>query len=231
MGVLLEDQLDHSVDHGNIGLGETVDIRTRMGKPVAIGEVSASTPFGLSLRQGGYYSRDMYIFIPVEEEVPQSEAVNMVCNSPDDRVMSKMRSIGQFAPVYEMDKLPDDDDRDDVSGKGEKDDSDSKDDDDDDDDDNKENKKKKKSDDKIADSDASINVDDLPDDIKNAITSTSQMDDEALNRILSDIGDSAVKSLKRSKVDETELYEVAAKIQKAVRNILITSSSGNVKKK
>ena len=223
MGALFEDRLENAVDPGNIGIGETVEIKTKMGQSVAIGEVSASTPFGLSLKEGGFYQRDMHIFVPVEEELPDLEAVNAILSSPDDRVVARFKDVGQSAPMFEMDKIDDVDDRDgneNGSWKKSKDDKDSN-----DDGLNREKDDKSKKDDAVVDTDSSIDIGDLPDDIQKAITSPDNIGDEELNSIMGDIGDSVVKSLKRVNIDETKLYDLASKIQKAVKRILTTSSS------
>ena len=46
------------------------------------------------------------------------------------------------------------------------------------------------------------------------------MNEDQLNGVMAEIGDAAVKSLKRANVKDTEIYGVAAKVQNAVFRIL-----------
>lgn len=232
MGVLMGGRLDNAVNPGTIGIGETVEICTRMGNPVAMGEVSASTPFGLSLKAGGFYKNDLHLFIPVVEKEHEVEAVNAILSSPDERVLAKMRTSGQSVPMFEMDKISDTDGRDDtvdhrgLSNSDEKERDDDKDSDKDDDKKSSDQKKNKP----VADKNSSIDVDELPDDIKKAVIPSEHMDDEQLNDVLGGVGDAVIKAFKRANVDEMEIYDLTGKIQKAVRRILTTSSSEKDKK-
>jgi hypothetical protein len=215
MKTLFEGRLDNTVDAGTIGIGERVDIRTKMGEHVATGDVIANNPFGIFLKEHGFFDRDLYLFAPLEEN-PALRPSNMLVSSPDDRVAERLRRAGEDVPIYEADKLDDkgDDGKDkkdtDDGGKSTEVDKDKKPDDD-----------EKKP---IAKPDSSVDVSNLPDDIKKAVISTTQMNEDQLNSVMSEIGDATVKSLKRAGVKDTEIYGVASKVQHAIHKILTGSS-------
>lgn len=211
MGTLHEGRLDKAIDPGSIGVGETVDIHNRMGVPVATGDVIATTPFGLVLKEG-FFNRDLYLFVPVSIGEPESKVDGMLLDGPDARVAAKLAVTGEMAPVYEADKFADSDD--DEPENGSKDDKE-------DGGDEKEPKDDMSVDkEPLAKPESSVDVDKLPEDIKKAVVSTTQMNAEELNGVLADIGDSAVKALKRVNVKDTEIYGVANKIQNAIYRIL-----------
>lgn len=216
MSRLFEDSLVNTVDAGLIGIGERVDIRTRMGVHVATGDVIANNPFGIFLKEQGFFDRDLYLFAPLEEN-PKIRPTNMIVSSPDDRVAEKLRRAGEDVPIYEAEKLDDKEDE-----EGDK--ADSK----DADDAFKDDKKKPEDDDEnkpIAQPDSSVDVNNLPDDIKKAVVSTTQMNEDQLNSVMSEIGDATVKSLKRANVKDTEIYGIASKVQQAVHRILTGKSA------
>jgi len=218
MGVLHESRLDNTVDVGSIGIGERVEVRTRMGQQLAVGEVIMSNPFGIVLREGGFYSGSMYLFAPIEE-APQVEIVNALNSSPDDRVAEKLKAMGLSTPVFEAEKLgKEGNNKDDSADSG--DDQDKEDDQEKDDEEQETDTAKKEMPKPLAKPESSVDVDKLPDDIKKAIVSTTQMDDEQLNSVLSEIGDATVKALKRVSVKDTEIYGAASKVQNAVHRIL-----------
>jgi hypothetical protein len=183
-----------------------------MGVHVVTGEVIANNPFGIALKDQGFFDRDMYLFAPITEN-PDLRPLNAVNSSPDERVAERLRMSGEEVPMYEAEKL------DDKGGDGDKEDDDR----DKAPDDDKEEKKKaskKEKPEPIADPDSSVDVDSLPDDIKKAVISTTQMTEEQLNGVMSEIGDVTVKSLKRANVKDTEIYGIASRVQQAVFRIL-----------
>jgi hypothetical protein len=213
---LAHERLDTAVDPGSIGIGERIEVKTRMGIPVAAGEVIASNPFGLVLRESGFFARDLYLFSPIEE-TPEPEVINKLHDdSPDGRVAAKLRSMGSPL-VFEAEKLDDE-----PEDKGKKKDKKKEQDQDGD----KEDKEPAEDDaPPIAAPTSSVDVDKLPDDIRKAIVSTTQLDSETLNSVLSEIGDTVVKSLKRASVKDTEIYGIASKVQRAAEEILTGKKS------
>lgn len=216
MGLLHEGRLDNTVDAGTIGVGERVEIRTRMGNQHAVGEVIANTPMGIALENGQFYNRDMYLFVPLEESPPVVLSGQLL-DTPDDRVAAKLTAMGGNAYVSEADKLGDDDTA--TPGGGDKDDTG---DESDGDDDKDEPPEKKPEPEKLplAKPDSSVDVDSLPEDIKKAVISTTQMDADELNGVLSEIGDATMKALRRANIRDTDVYGVVSKIQNAVHRIL-----------
>lgn len=208
-----ERRLDNAVYGGNLGRGEIVEVKTKMGSEVFKGSVETVTPAGVIIREsnGGdkFFPMDLYLFVPVEPVAKERVSNTLECMSLDDRVQAKLNSMGEAGdPSPEVTgakkMIPDSEDDED-------DDADEKDDD-------KDDKKKKKKD--PDGSDSEVDVDDLPNDIKGAISSASGMDETKLNAVLGGISDAAMKGLKRSNVDETEIFDIVHKIQDAVHKIL-----------
>lgn len=229
MKTLYEGRLDNAVDAGSIGIGERVDIKTRMGHEVASGEVLANVPLGIVLKEGGFFDRDLYLFVPIIDE-PEVRALNLIKSSPDERVASVLHASGDAVPVFEAEKL-DDKEGDHGSDSDDKEDGDSK------EPEKSDDKKQKADDDKepLANIDSSVDVENLPEDIKAAIISTTQMDEDQMNGVLSEISDAAIKALKRVNVKEIEIYGVVSDIQNAIFKILtkkpaVPSAKGKKKK-
>lgn len=216
MGLLHESRLDNAVDPGSIGVGERVDVRTRMGNTVSTGEVIATTPFGIVLRESGFFSSQFFLFAPIVEE-PKREIENAIYDSPDDRVAVKFASMGETAPVFEADRLDDKGSKDSKKADTAASDDDEADDSDDDEDGEVDIPAASKP---LAAPKSSIDVNKLPEDIRKSIISTTQMDGEQLNSVLSEIGDATVKALKRVSVKDTEVYGVVSKVQNAIHRIL-----------
>jgi hypothetical protein len=225
---LFESRLDNTIDAGLIGIGETVDVRNKMGVHVAVGEVVAVTPMGLSIRENGFFDRDLYLFSVLEPE--QLEVVGYsLLSSPDDRVAKRLAEIGEEVPINEADKM------DNYVNK----DNGNKDDEDDEDDEKNNNKekdkeKRKKSNDDmepLAKPESSVDVDSLPEDIKKSIISIVQMNEDQLNGVLSEIGDATVKALKRVNIKEPEIYSVVGKIQDSAEKILTSPIKRSIGKK
>jgi hypothetical protein len=225
---LFESRLDNTIDAGLIGIGETVDVKNKMGVHVAVGEVVAVTPMGLSIRENGFFDRDLYLFSVLEPE--QLEVVGYsLLNSPDDRVAKRLAELGEEVPINEADKM------DNYINK----DNGNKDDEDDEDyekDNNKEKdkeKRKKSNDDMepLAKPESSVDVDSLPEDIRKSIISIVQMNEDQLNGVLSEIGDATVKALKRVNIKEPEIYSVVGKIQDSAEKILTSPIKRSIGKK
>lgn len=225
---LFESRLDNTIDAGSIGIGETIEVRNRMGKHVAYGEVVAATPLGLSLKEGGFYDRDLYLFAVLEPE-PIEIVANQLLNSPDERVAKRLAELGEEVPIVEAEKM---DDSDNVNSRNvKKDNSDDEDEKDDDIKDKKSDKKSKEEKEPLAKPESSVDVDSLPEDIKKSIISTVQMNEDQLNGVLSEIGDATVKALKRINIKELEIYGVVGSIQDAAEKILTTPIKRSVGKK
>ena len=224
---LFESRLDNTIDAGLIGIGETVEVRNKMGVHVAVGEVVAVTPMGLSIRENGFFDRDLYLFSVLEPE--QLEVVGYsLLSSPDDRVAKRLTELGEEVPINEADKMDNYVNKD----NGNKDDEDDEDEEEDDDKKDKEKGKKSNGDmEPLAKPESSVDVDSLPEDIKKSIISIVQMNEDQLNGVLSEIGDATVKALKRVNIKEPEIYSVVGKIQDSAEKILTSPIKRSIGKK
>jgi hypothetical protein len=225
---LFESRLDNTIDAGLIGIGETVDVKNKMGVHVAVGEVVAVTPMGLSIRENGFFDRDLYLFSVLEPE--QLEVVGYsLLNSPDDRVAKRLAELGEEVPINEADKMDNYINKD----NGNKDDEDDEDDEKDNNKEKDKEKRKKSNDDMepLAKPESSVDVDSLPEDIRKSIISIVQMNEDQLNGVLSEIGDATVKALKRVNIKEPEIYSVVGKIQDSAEKILTSPIKRSIGKK
>ncbi|MEJ2293649.1 MAG: hypothetical protein P8Y23_02665 [Candidatus Lokiarchaeota archaeon] len=225
---LFESRLDNTIDAGLIGIGETVDVKNKMGVHVAVGEVVAVTPMGLSIRENGFFDRDLYLFSVLEPE--QLEVVGYsLLSSPDDRVAKRLAELGEEVPINEADKMDNYINKD----NGNKDDEDDEDDEKDNNKEKDKEKRKKSNDDMepLAKPESSVDVDSLPEDIKKSIISIVQMNEDQLNGVLSEIGDATVKALKRVNIKEPEIYSVVGKIQDSTEKILTSPIKRSIGKK
>ncbi len=221
---LFESRLDNAIDAGSIGIGETIEVRNRMGKHIAYGEVVATTPFGLSLKEGGFYDRDLYLFAVLEPD-PIEIVANQLLNSPDERVAKRLAELGEEIPIIEAYKMDNNNQDDNDDNNDDDDDDDGNDDDGNDDDGNDDDKEP------LAKPESSIDIDSLPEDIKKSIISIVQMNEDQLNGVLSEIGDATIKALKRVNIKEVEIYSVIGKIQDALEKILTTPIHRSIGKK
>ncbi len=243
MGLLHEKRLDSTVQAGDIGVGEQIEVCTKMGTPVASGIVHGSTPFGIILKESGmvvnFYPAAMYLFSVIEEDLEMQITNLLTDTSPDARVEQKLKDIEEagdpqpsgpkgVAKPIEKNGKKGDEKKDDKGKEADK------------DDEEKDEKPEKEpepepepnGDDKkdpVAQPEASIDTENLPQDIKRAIIDAKQMDKEQLNNVMSEISDAAMKGLKRAGVKEQRLFGVVQKIQNSVYRIL-TGKSPNPKK-
>lgn len=247
MSLMHENRLDNTVNGGDLGYGEEIEVKTKMGKHVVKGTVQSVTPFGVIIKEEGseqerFYKTDFYLFTPMTKE-PETKVANVLIDmSLDARVEAKLKSMGEAGdPSPESSGAakiePGADEkgeRDKEKGKEEKpekpeqDDADAGKKDDEKKDKEPEKKKEKKDDDKppAADTGSAVNVDDLPDDIRDAIVSSKEMDEGQLNSVLGEISDAAMKGLKRSNVKETEIFGLVQQIQDATYEVLTGKKKG-----
>lgn len=217
--LLHEGRIDSAVPAGQIGLSETVSIATKMGADIARGVVKGASPEGLLvvLNDGEreveqFFSEQFYMFIPEGGERPEPPLAeppskrDLTDLGPDERVRYKLGISEQ-------------DDEDEEPKGGEEEDDDFGDDEGDDGSKDKE-KGKQKEKERKGPPDSKIDTSKLPDDIKNAVISSKEMDPEDVNVLLSEVGDTAAKSLKRAGVSETEVFGLSQKIANAVYAVL-----------
>ncbi len=206
MRAVFESRIDGAVPCGKLGIGETVEVRTLMGQAVARGEVYSSTPFGVTLRENGtnhkFYLGDFFVFIPEESVLPEEPTNMLVDDHPDARVRAKLRSVeedgdqgGEEAAGNNAEPVDD--------------------------------KEKAPAEDPtpaaqgaVADDASSVDVDQLPDDIKKAVVTVQKLDGDQMNYVLAQVGQALMSALRRSNVSEAELHGLVQKAQNSIYRIL-----------
>lgn len=209
MKTMHERRLDNTVAAGDIGIGETVHVKTLMGDEIVCGEVVAANPFGMTVREGedgssSFFASELHLFSVQEPDAPVVVANDLSGLSPDERVAFKLKQMAEAEADAEDDEedLEGDDDEKEVKEQPKK------------------EKPKDKKDDKEPQDGESVDVDKLPDDIKDAIISADELGGERLNSVMSDVSDAALKALKRVGVKEEEIYALVAEIQKKISDVL-----------
>lgn len=198
-------RLDGAVAPGMLGIGETVEVRTRMGELIGRGDVYAATPFGITLREEGtllrFYQSDFFLFLPERQELP-AEPTNLLADAhPDARVAAKLRRVqeqDQEAPEAPTNTAePVDDEQ--ASAAEEP---------------------TAATDKAVADDSSSVDVNGLPPDIKKAVVTVQKLDGDQMNYVLAQAGQALMSALRRSNVSEAELHGVVQRSQNAIYRIL-----------
>jgi hypothetical protein len=224
-----ERRLDNTIPHGQFGDGEGVEVKTKMGSTKTQGIVMSVLPSGLIIRESTgetkFYNEGIYLFTSLEREPPVVVQNQLHDMSVDQKVRQKLIAMGEAGdptPDNTGARPLDPDAKDDEYGdKG--DDKSTKDDyGDKEKDDSKGDKKKS---DAVADPDSSIDVEKLPDDIQHAIITTDEMDESQLNGVLSDISNATLKALKRTGIDERQIFGLVQKINDASYAVLTGEKS------
>jgi len=228
MSLEYEKRLDDTIPHGKFGDEEAVEVRTKMGSVVTTGRVMSVMPFGLIVRdtigETKFFAEGLYLFASLERDPPTVVKDQLHDVSLDARVQRKLSTMGEAGDPTPsetggkpIDPKAKDDEYKDKDGEKDKkgDDSDKK----------KKDEKPEKKDDKkkkdaVADPESAIDTEKLPDDIKQAIISTNEMDEGQLNGVLSDISDAALKALKRTGIAEGEIFGLIQKINDASFEVL-----------
>jgi hypothetical protein len=207
-------RVDGAVAPGRLGIGETVEVRTRMGHLVARGDICGQTPFGITLREDGtthkFYMAEFFLFFPEEPEVPEV-AANLIADAhPDARVRAR---LGQVAEQDIMGATPK---AQKVKGKGAAtDDAEAEAATDDEEDEETPEEAAAPANDT-----PNIDVDKLPKDIKQAVMVVQKLDDDQLNYILAQTGQALMSALRRNSVNEADLHGLVQKSQNAIYRIL-----------
>lgn len=66
----------------------------------------------------------------------------------------------------------------------------------------------------------SVDVDKLPPAVKKSLVGVQKMDEEQVNKVLSEIGSAALRSLRNVGVKDTDVYRTVVKIQDAVKGVM-----------
>jgi hypothetical protein len=198
-----ERRVDGAVPGGKLGIGETVEVRTRMGVPVVRGDVCAVTPFGVTLRVEGtahqFFAEQFYLFVPEEAEAP-TVAANMLADAhPDARVRAKLHPVDeQDSPEAPANNAAPVDDK--AGAPAEE--------------------PTPAQDKAVADDTSSVDVGALPDDIKKAVVTVQKLDGDQMNYVLAQAGQALMSALRRSSVSEAELHGLVQRSQNAIYRIL-----------
>ncbi|MFA4971348.1 MAG: hypothetical protein WC683_01960 [bacterium] len=207
-------RLDAAVPHGTLGIGEVVEVCTRMGARVARGEVCAATPFGVTLREEGtvshFYHGDFYLFLPEDPELPEEAPDLLVDAHPDVRVRARLRALGEQGddaeaagntaePVDAGAEAPAEEPTPDEQAA-------------------------------VADDTSSVDVNALPDDIKKAVVTVQRLDGDQMNYVLAQAGQALMSALRRSNVSEAQLHSLVQRSQNAIYKILTGKPARDWKK-
>lgn len=215
---LADRRLDGALPCGTLGIGETVEVRTRMGALVARGEVYANTPFGVTLRENGtehrFYADPLYLFMVEEPEVEEVAADLLTDGGgllhPDARVEAKLRRFhedgvgavgGEGGNAAQPVTEPEGEEEPTPAEAA-----------------------------APADDTTGIDPEALPDDIKQAVVTVTKMDGDQLNYVLAQVGQASMSALRRSGVTEAELHGIVQKIQNKTYTVLTGKSAREWKK-
>jgi uncharacterized protein with von Willebrand factor type A (vWA) domain len=205
-----ERRVDGAIAPGRLGIGETVEVRTRMGHLVARGDVCGQTPFGITLREDGtnhkFYMAEFFLFFPEEPEVPEV-AANMIADAhPDARVRARLGQVAEQDMMGATPKAQKMREKDAVDGEDATDD--------------EEDEETPEEAAAPANDTPDIDVDKLPKDIKQAVMVVQKLDDDQLNYILAQTGQALMSALRRNNVNEADLHGLVQKSQNAIYRIL-----------
>jgi len=225
-----ERRVDGAVNPGALGVGETVEVRTLMGDVVGRGDVYGVTPFGVTISEDGtnhkFYQADFFLFVPEAQELPHVASNLLADAHPDARVAAKLHrvsgSCSRPAGMQEMDGL---------SGAGSQDRMRVNEQDSpeaagnnaepvDDEEDAPAEEPTPAEQGAVADDSSSVDVDQLPDDIKKAVVTVQKLDGDQMNYVLAQAGQAMMSALRRSNVSEAELHGLVQKSQNAIYRIL-----------
>ena len=202
-------RVDGAVAPGALGIGETVEVRTRMGQLVARGDVCAMTPFGVTIREDGtshkFYVAEYFLFFPEEPEAP-TVMVNLLADAhPDARVRARLGLVAeQGTSKQTAGAQPVDDEEAEEDEGGEE----------------GEATPDTEAEKSVANDREAVDMEKLPQDIQKAIKVVKKLDNDQMNYILAQTGQALMSALRRNGVNEAELHGVVQKAQNAVYRIL-----------
>jgi hypothetical protein len=206
--MLHEEALALALDWNTLSAGESVAVVTRMGNVVTKGEVIAVFPYGAvqvreyDLERGGVqsiadriYDTDLYLFIQSDAEEPVEVDNPDALEVPiliEPTAKGDIVSMVAEAEGAATAATPD------------------------------QRVEKKLSNVRNDDRSAKAKVDlsALPKDLQKRLKGSSDLDDEARDRVLSAISEAAMKSLKAAGVKEIEIYPMIVKIHEALKSVI-----------
>lgn len=179
-------RIDKCVYGGNIGIGEKVNVFTHSGDFVAYGDVINNNPFGITIQEPDSSFIRFYQSELYLFNVDEPEIPTVTVN--DLTKMTIDQRVRHKLGMYESSQ----DDKEDKENKGDK-----------------EDHKRSKDDEK----DGDIDIDKLPERIKSSIVTVGDLSNEEINIVLGEIGEVAMRVLKRIGIREKELYGLLDRIQ------------------
>lgn len=212
--MLHEEALALALDWNTLSAGESVAVVTRMGNVLTRGEVIAVFPYGAvqvreyDLERGGVqsiadriYDTDLYLFIqsdaeePIEVDDPDALEVPVLIEpTPKSDVVSVVSEAAEpnaaETPDQRVEKK--------LGGAAAA--------------------GNVRNDDRSTKSKVDLNA--LPKDLQKRLKGSSDLDEEARDRVLSAISEAAMKSLKAAGVKEIEIYPMIVKIHDALKPVI-----------
>ena len=241
--MLHEEALSSAIHYGELGLGETVAVVTRMGTPIAKGEVVAVFPYGavqvreFDLERGGsqavsdrIYDAELYLFLPADPvpsaEIGDPDALEVpVLLDPEMDAAPISDVVSEAAQSVALPKLHRFDGDWIVYPDGTR------------fhksvmkagmmeegwrwkiDEAEEEAPKEVRKDDRAAS--AKVDVNSLPKDLQKRLKGVGELDEDARDRVLSAISEAAMRAFKSVGVKDTEVYSRIVKLQEAVKPVL-----------
>jgi len=218
--MLFEDAYEQAVSASALSVGEFVLVTTKMGSEVANGTVTRvygngavqihtddypeTTPAGGFQSNGDpIYNADLYLFIPLDE-LPGAAVEDKSISEADPEPKAADKAKEKEEPEEEEPKSA-------------------------------AQKADKKTDVKLKnsgirkdarDAKAKVDVDKLPEDLKQKVQGIDKLDEAQIDRVMSAISEAALKPLKDVGVADSEVYERVVAIQKAVRTKFSKQSGG-----
>lgn len=211
--LLYEDVITKMVLPNQIGIGERVSVVTKMGESVSEGEVLSSTAGLVTLREGdgrvATYQAKFYSFIPAEIDEagppdpanPQRGMIGGTDHVVPDQSQADAEKENQRA-IDSTRKEAKDRKKVTLTKKTEK---------------EKEKESKEKD---SADSEAAVDVDKLPDDIRQHMDRADKLDPVLVDQIVGSVGDTIVADLRTEKIQQEMVYQTVLEVQRAVREVL-----------
>ena len=216
MANMYESRLDGAVPARLIGVGEDVIVKTKMGNDVFAGEVVAQGIFGLTIKESSgsnvkSFSDDLYIFSVKNpgENVYYANKLDEL--SVDERVRLKLRSEAIVSDDKKNDEPDDGDGGEKESDKDDKKNVSAK---------KGDSKKEKPKDDESNEDGKEVDVEKLPDDVKDAVTKDERMSGDKVDNVVGETGDAILKALRRADFDEEQVYDIVSGLQKKIRKEL-----------
>lgn len=196
--MLVEDRLELAVESDRLGVGEYVMVVTQMGNEVSRGDITAIYP-----TTGAVQIREM----------PKNDAEFR--SASGDRIYDP--SLYRFVPVEPVVAREDDEPGLEYDDPGSR----------------VDEHPDQRAAEKISEAEkessirsdtssasSSVDVDKLPPSVKKSLVGVQKMDEDQVNKVLSEVASAALRSLRNVGVKDTDVYRTVVKIQDAVKGVM-----------